>query len=222
MRRTEWLIALLVGSATALGLVTVLLVLRPFDSDREPGPEHPRRHAPAQVQIWIGDLQDGVTGVLAPVWGDPDPDRAYEGSLNEDLGLKGDHALGYCRLLVFNTTDEAQTLRITDRLLEVTGPGGRTVALRSLAGMAERGEVQVPDGLAFTLRFSGTLRHDVQIPPRSMANLVVPFAHPAPLQAASAVQTAKGSMLTARQIPRDDLQRLMQDPSHRHLESLTR
>lgn len=88
--------------------------------------------------------------------------------------------------------------------------------------MKDRGEVEIPDGLAFTLRAVGTLRHAVVIPPESMANLVVPFAHPAPLAAAAAVQTAKGLALEARPIPRGRLQKLMQDPGQSDLEQLIR
>ena len=222
MRRDEWLVGLLVGSAVALGLIAVFLMLRPFSNDRAPGPEQPRRRPPDEIQVWVGELTEGVVGVLGPVWGDPEPDRSYEGSLNHDLGLKGDAALGYCRLLAFNTTDQPRTLSLGDRVLEIVGKSGQTVPLRSLAGMLDRGEVKIPEGLAFTLRAVGTLRHEVEIPPGSMMNLVVPFAHPAPLAAVSAVQTAKGSTLEARPIPRGRLQRLIQDPGQGDLEQLIR
>ena len=221
-RRDEWLIGVLVGSAVALGLVAIFLMVRPVVDPDEPGVDHPRRHAPEKVQVWVGTLQPGVVGILAPVWGDPTPDRSYEGRLNETLGLTGPKALGYCRLLAFNTTEQPQTLSIPDRLLEITGGEGRVVALRSLAAMVDRGEVQVPEGLAFTLRAVGTLRHEIEIPAGSMANLVVPFAHPAPLTAASAVQTAKGEALRARPILRRRLQRLMQRPDRGDLERLIR
>ena len=222
MRREEWLIGLLVGSAAALGLIAIFLMLRSDGGGGAPGPEQPRRRPPDQVQVWVGELDEGVVGVLGPVWGDPSPDRAYEGTLNHDLGLEGDAALGYCRLLVFNTSKQPKTLSIRDSLLEIKGAQGRRVPLRSLAGMAERGEVTIPDGLAFTLRAVGILQEAIEIPPASMANLVVSFAHPAPLAAASAVQTAKGSALEARPIPRSRLQRLMQSPAERDLERLIR
>lgn len=93
MRREEWLVGVLVGSAVALGLVAVFLMVRQ-PGDRPPGPEHPRRRAPEEIQVWVGELQPGVVGVLCPVWGDPAPDRLYEGNLNRDLGLEGERALG--------------------------------------------------------------------------------------------------------------------------------
>lgn len=221
MQRAEWIVAVLVTGASVLGLAAIVLVVRPFDSSEEPGPDHPRRRAPNQVEVWVGEIDDGVLAVLSPVWGDPKPDRSYDGSMNRDLGLEGDAALGYCRLLLFNTSKTAKTLSLDDSLLEIAKEGG-PVPLRSLVGMVERGEVTVPDGLAFTLRAVGTLRPAVTIPPGAMANLVVPFAHPAALDSATAVQTAKGSALRARPIPRGRLQAIMQDPSQRDVESLLR
>ena len=219
----DWTPAVLMTAGFALAMAAVVWIWGPSIRQGEgPGPEQPRRHAPDDVGVWVGDLPHGLVGVLTPVLRDPMPDQMHEQRLNERLGLQGDGALGLARLLVFNPGDVEGTLRLDDNLLRVSRKDGSTIASRSLAAMVERGEVQVPGDLAFTLRVLGPLQAEIAVPARGMVNLLVPLAKPGGLADTRAVEVAEVGPWRQRPMPQAALQRLIQRPDERAVEALLR
>lgn len=224
MERNDWTPAVLITATVSLVTAGLVWLFAPWGMGRfggEPGVTRPRRRPPAQVVVWTGELAPGLKGVLGPVWGDPKPDRDHDQILNGDLGLEGENALSYHRLLVFNTTAEARTIEIVDGMILMKDErGGSPRALKSLARMLEEGEVSIPGGLAFSLRSLGALSRTVQIPARSFAKLVVPFDHEANLDTATAVVTVHGTDLKRRQMAAAAFRRLIEDPDESRLRDL--
>jgi hypothetical protein len=223
--RNDWTPAVLITASIALVTAGVVWLVSPWAAGRfgeHPGETIPRRRPPPQVVVWTGDLAPGLKGVLGPVWGDPKPDRAHDTVLNEDLGLGGDRALHYFRLLVFNITDETRSLALGEGgLVMADAGGGQPIPLRSLPAMLQRKEIELPGGLAFSLRTLGALNEKVEIPPGEFAKLVVPFGVRAHLETATAVAaTAYAKPLRRRQMAATEYRRLISNPDERGVEDL--
>jgi len=224
MERSDWTPAVLITASISLLTAALVWLVAPWGPGGlygGSGATLPRHAHEAQVAIWTGELAPGLKGVLGPVWGDEQPDRDHDGLLNADLGLKGDRALVYYRLLVFNTTKEARTLSLADGQLVMLGEsGGGKVVLRSLAHMIETGEIKLDGGLAFSLRSLGALVTQVAIPPGRFAKLVVPFERPASIETARVVATKDGRELRRRRISRAAFRQLVEDPDETHVKDL--
>jgi hypothetical protein len=187
------------------------------------GPGHTiPRHVPHnEVVVWTGEVAPGLKGVLGPVWGDPKPDRFHDASLNKDLGLEGERALVYYRLLVFNTTEEARSLDLGEgRIVMLGETEGGKLPLRSLAKMVERKEISLDGGLEFSLRSLGALTTRVEVPAGSFAKLVVPFDGKARIETARAVATKDGTELRRRQIAQGAFRRLVEKPDESQVKDL--
>lgn len=220
----DWTPAVLITASISLVTAGIVWLVSPWDLGRHDGAGHtiPRRRPPAQVVVWTGDLAPGLKGVLGPVWGDPKPDRDHDVVLNSDLGLEGDRALRYFRLLVFNATSETRSLELGEGGIVMTdGGGGKPIPLRSLAAMMERGEVELDGALAFSLRSLGALQETIEIPAGRYAKLVVPFGGRARLETATAVAaTAHAQPLRRRQMAAAEYRRLLSSPDESRVEDL--
>jgi len=216
MEPNDWTPAVLITATVSLMTAGLVWLLAPWSPGTgNDGARHtiPRRLPRAEVVVWTGELAPGLKGVLGPVWGDPKPDRFHDQQLNEDLRLDGERALAYYRLLVFNTTSEPHTLRLDDGQIVMLGEtGGTKLLLKSLAHMAETGQVEIRGGLEFSLRTLGALATTVEIPAGSFARFVVPFGGGGSLETARAVATKDGNELRRRQIAQAAFRRLLEDP----------
>ncbi len=224
MEANDWTPAVLITATISLMTAGLVWLVTPWGtglSGQEPGRTMPRRLPQAEVVVWTGDLAPGLKGVLGPVWGDPKPDRHHDGLLNEGLGLTGDRALRYFRLLVFNTTEEARSLELGEgRIVMLGETGGGKLPLRSLARMVKNGEIQLGGSLAFSLRSLGALSTTVEVPAGSFAKLVVPFDGGASIDTARAVATQDGTELRRRQIAQATFRRLVEDPDETQVKDL--
>jgi hypothetical protein len=220
----DWTPAVLITATVSLVTVGLVWLVTPWGPGRfgEPsGPTRPRHRPPAEVVVWTGELAPGLKGVLGPVWGDARPDQDHADLLNDDLGLTGERALAYFRLLVFNTSDETRSLALGAGELVVLGEEGQSpLPLRSLARMVADGEVAIPRGLEFSLRSLGALTESIDVPPGRFAKLVVPFGGSARLDTARTVVTAHGTELHRRQMATAAFRRLIEDPNEGRLKDL--
>lgn len=214
MTRDEWSQALFVTATIALvtaGLVWLLGPGRRGSEWDEPGSMKPRRVAPPEVTLWVGEIEDGLKGVLTSVYGDAEPDAAHDAQLNEDLGTAA--PLGFYRLLLYNTSEAPKRFALADgALVVIPAEGAETVRLRNLAAELASGQLEPAPGLAFTLDRLGALRDAVDVPAGQRANLVVAFSGRRDLATARSVETAEGR--TFRRLPktRAELRRLIADP----------
>lgn len=217
MSREEWSQALFVTATIALvtaGLVWLLGPERRGAEWDEPLDAKPRRSAPADVTLWVGEVEPGLKGALTAVYGDPEPDARHDQRINEGLGLAEDAALGFYRLMLFNLSAEDKRFELADGALRVLGvDGDATVPLSNLARRLADGDIDPPPGLRFTLSSLGTLRDAVDVPAGKRANLVVAFAGRVDLAKAEAVETAEGRSFHRLQRTRAELRRLISDPS---------
>ncbi|MDJ0974435.1 MAG: hypothetical protein QNJ98_08260 [Planctomycetota bacterium] len=216
MTRDEWSQALFVTATIALvtaGLVWVLGPGRRGAGDDEPGAMKPRRSAPAEVTLWVGEIEPGLKGVLTTVYGDPKPDAEHDAQLNEGLGREAADLLGFYRLLLFNTSEEVKRFTLADgAIVVIPADGAETVRLKNLAADLAAGRLEPAPGLQFTLNRLGALRDVVDVPAGQRANLVVAFSGRRDLATVRAVETAEGR--TFRRLPRTraELRRLIADP----------
>ncbi len=216
MTRDEWSQALFVTATVALVTAGAVWLLGPgrrgADWD-EPGDMKPRRSAPRQVTLWVGDVEPGLKGVLTSVYGDPKPDAEHDARLNEGLGLEADATLGFYRLLLYNTSAEDKRFLIEDGAISVKpGDGADAVGLRNLSGDVAAGRLNPARGLQFTLNRLGTLRAAIDVPAGERANLVLAFSGHRDLATAQAVETAEGRAFRRLPKTRAELRRLISDP----------
>ncbi len=224
MEANDWTPAVLITATISLMTAGLVWLVAPWGTGigaHEPGHTIPRRVPRAEVVVWTGELAPGLKGVLGPVWGDPKPDRFHDQSLNEDLGLEGERALVYYRLLVFNTSEEPRSLEVGEgRIVMLGETDGGKLPLRSLARMVERGEIQLDGGMEFSLRSLGALTTTVEVPAGSFAKLVVPFDGKASIETARAVATQDGTELRRRQIAQAAFRRLVASPDESQVKDL--
>lgn len=224
MERGDWTPAVLITATVSLVTAGLVWLLTPLGAGRlgdEPGPTIPRSRPPSQVVVWTGEVAPGLKGVLGPVWVDPKSDRDHDDLLNGDLGLVGERALSYHRLLVFNTTKEARSFEIVDGLILMQDErGGGPRALKSLVRVLDEQDVIIPGGLKFSLESLGALSRKIEIPAGSFAKLVVPFDRSASLESATAVVTVHGTDLKRRQMAAAAFRRLMEAPDESRLRDL--
>ncbi len=219
MAARDWTPSVIITAMASLATVLVVWVAAPdgasFDARR---PNRPRRHAPTEVAVWVGDIAPDVRAVLAPVWGDPGADRDHDAALNKRLGLGGDQSLTFFRLMLFNVGGGPHRFKMGEGL--VTVDVGETRALRSVWDMVERGSLTLTDDLRFSLKGLGLLARDVEIPPSQMVNLVVAFDAGTSLGKATSVHTVKGGALRRRQMTRERLHALMERPDEERIRNL--
>lgn len=215
--RADWTPLVLLASVVTLVAVATTWVLERLDDRRtaveaQPGPERSERAAPAEVDLWVGEVRPGVKGVLTGVWGDALPDRAHDDELRAALRLAPGSALAWYRLLLFNLSGEARTVPLEEGGLVVQAHDGRA-RLTSLTALVERGEAKPSPSLATVLKGLGALRADVTLAPGEAVTVLVCFDRRLDLGAATtSVATADGSAFRRRRMGRGDLQRLMADP----------
>ena len=200
-------VAACAGLATAVALFIVGYLRQQPDLDATDS--LPRRRLPAQVTLWVGDVQPGLQGALTEVYGDPRADEAHDAELSAVLGADGT-PMGFYRLLLFNTSDEVKRYEIRNDGLMVRGAAGEA----GLRRLSERDAPIAKDdqGVLFSLKALGTLREDVEIEPGTMANLVLAFARHSDLEEAEAVETAEGVPLRRLNRSRQELRDLMANP----------
>ncbi|MDA1195852.1 MAG: hypothetical protein O2894_11790 [Planctomycetota bacterium] len=223
MEQNDWTPAVLLTATICLATAGLVWIVAPFGPTRgRPGaPTIPLHDYRQDVVVWTGDLAPGLKGVLGPVWGDAGPDRDHDGMLNGDLGLRGPRALAYFRLLVFNTSEETQTLELRDGDIRMTGPDeSRSQTLRSLGRMLEAGEIHADAGLRFTLGSIGALVERVDVLPGTFAKLVVPFDGEARIEQAHAVVTAQGLVLRRVEMAKTVFRSLMERPDEARVRDL--
>ncbi len=223
MEQNDWTPAVLITATVCLLTAALVYLIAPWTPARGAGGGDtiPRSNLRNEIVVWTGELMPGLKAVLGPVWGDPGPDRDHERLLNEDLGLDPGEALAWYRLLVFNTGTEPRRLALEDGALVMTGPdGARALPLRNLAALVAKGDVQVDDGLRFTLGSMGALSDAVEVPPGQFAKLVVPFDRDARIDQARAVVTAQGTALRRVELARAAFRRLMEDPDEARVKDL--
>lgn len=215
MSRDEWSQALFVTATIALvtaGLIWLLGPSRRGAEWDEPTDPKPRRTAPADVTLWVGEVQPGLKGALTSVYGDPGPDARHDERLNAGLGLTESAALGFYRLMLFNVSAEDKRFDLTDGALLVQVDGG-AVGLRNLSARIDAGELVPAPALRFTLTSLGTLRKFVDVPAGKRANLVVAFDARPDLTTAHSVETSEGRSFHRLQRTRSQLRSLISDPS---------
>lgn len=224
MRRADWTPLVLVTASISVTVVAAVLLTTPWlraPWGNDPGPSLARRHLAGELQVWVGDVAPDVTGLLGPVWGEDEPDRAHDRRLNEQLGLSEGQGLAWYHLLLFNRSDAPQQVSLADGALVIRPVGGAgPSALRSLVGLVARGEARVAPSLASVLTARGALSEAVEIPAGWMADLLVAFDRRIPLDEAAEVATATGSAFRRRPMTRRDLEALVEDPASERLEDL--
>ena len=225
MPRPDWTPVVLIASTVSLTIVTVVLVTSPVFQptyDTTPGPARPRHELPERVAVWVGDLGDGVRAVLAPVWGDAEPDRLHDRELNDGLGLTESGPLAFYELLIFNTSDASRRVVLDDAALSIqpSETGAPPVPLRSVARLVERGKASPSPALRMVLRGRGMLRDAIELEAGAMASLLVAFQQRVSLDDAGQVGTADGTAFRRRPMARRELEDLVLDPTRRGIEDL--
>ncbi len=222
MERNDWTPAVLITATVSLLTAGLVWIVAPWGPTTEgpPRPDVPRHGLAQEVVVWIGEFGSDLKGVLGPVWGDAGPDRDHDGLLNEDLGLAGERALSYYRLLLFNTSKEPRTVTLGEGRIVMEGEHGDRVYLKNLAEMVARGDVELSPSLAFSLRSLGALSETVEIPGGQAASLMVPFNGPARIETARAVGLANEREFRRRQMARATFRRLIEDPDEARVKDL--
>ena len=222
MERNDWTPAVLITATVSLLTAGLVWIVAPWGPAGEgpPGPDVPRHNLAPEVVVWIGDFGPDLKGVLGPVWGDAEPDRDHDGLLNQDLGLEGERALSYYRLLLFNTSDEARSVTLGDGRIVMEGEHGDRVYLQNLASMVARGDLKLSPSLRFSLRSLGALTETVDIPPQRAASLMVPFNGKARIETARAVGLANEREFRRRQMARTTFRRLIESPDEARVKDL--
>lgn len=169
----------------------------------------PAATAPAQVDLWVGELGDGVKGVLSSEWGEPLADARYDAEMNRDLGLPPAAGLAYYRLTVFNTGERPVTLAFEDGALVITPRGGDPLPMKSLATLLGGANGPVPQ----TLRWLGADRVEVAVPAGRRHSHPVAFGRRVALSEAVSVARADGTAFRPRRIPGAAWSGLLENPS---------
>jgi hypothetical protein len=223
MEREDWTPAVLITASLSLLVTGLVWIWAPWNPGGSGTGNHtiPRHGLPPEVVVWTGEVAPGLKAVVGPVWGDDRPDRLYDSDLNRDLGLTGDRALSWFRLLVFNTSKEDRILDLEDgRLVMRAGGSGPSFPLKSLARMAQRGEVRLDKAHEFTLRSLGALVEHLDIPAGEYARLVVCFRGAPRIDRVASVATAQGSALHRRPMARITFRRLLESPDETRVKDL--
>ena len=220
----DWTPLVLLVSSVTLTAVATVWVLERVEASRAaqeaiPGPEQGEHGAPAEVDLWVGEVGPGVKVVLTSVWGDALPDRAHDDELRQGLGLPEGSPLAWYTLLVFNTSAEARTVPLEEGGLVVETEGGRA-RLASLPALVQRGEARPSPSLASVLTGLGALQRQVVLQAGEAASLLVCFDRRMDLGGAKTVATADGAAFRRRRMGRGDLQRLMADPDSSQVSTL--
>jgi hypothetical protein len=159
--------------------------------------------------------------VLSAVWGDPEPDLAHDRFLNEGLSVRGDDALAYYRLLLFNTAGVERTVALADGALSIRGAAaGDDAALTNVSARIAAGSAAAPPALRTVLESLGTLRETVVVPPGEMASLVVAFSDRVDLGSARGVSFQDGTAFRQRRMPRKEFEALLSGPDEARVRRL--
>lgn len=222
MERNDWTPAVLITATVSLITAGLVWLVAPWGPALQEGGGNtiPRHNLPEEVVVWIAEFGPDFKGVLGPVWGDAEPDRDHDGLLNADLGLTGGRALSYYRLLIFNTSEESRTLQLGDGRIVMEGENGDRVYLKNLAGMVERGELELDPALSFSLHSLGALAKEVEVPAGRSASLIVPFDGKARIETARAVGLANEKGFRRRQMARATFRRLIENPDQARVKDL--
>ncbi len=219
--------AVRLGIVTGLLSFSLLLVASQLWRTKEtPAVRPPVRAHDATVDIWVGEWTKGVTCVLASPWNQAAWDKASDATLHSprDTGLPADYVLYDCWL--FNMTDHAVTVSLTDGSLLVTPapPLDATLPLRSLsAWLSPKSGARPPDGgPATVLRALGADRDTIELPSGRMIRHPVALAERVALGTVRAVTTADGTPFRLRQMAEPEWAELTQSPRRADLENYLR
>jgi hypothetical protein len=220
----DWTPIVLLVSTICLGTVAIVWAIErlkhpPPYQESEPGPERGERGAPADVDLWVGEVVPGVKGVLTSVFGDAQPDRAHDEELREGLRLAPGAPLAWYRLLLFNTSAEPRTVPLRPGGLVVETEDGAT-SLASLPALLKSGEARPSPALSAVLRGLGALREEVSLPAGDATLLLVCFDRRVDLAGAKTVATANGARFHRRRMGRGELQRLIAEPDSSQVSTL--
>ena len=172
--------------------------------------------APAEVDLWVGELAPDVKGVLSSEWGEPLADARYDAAMNRDLGLKDAGGLAYYRLTVFNTGTRSVTLAFSDGALVVTPKGGEPLPMKSLATLLK----SAGGAVSQTLRWLGADRAEVEVPAGRRHSHPVAFARRVALGEVASVARADGTAFHPRRMPGAAWSGLLVNPSLDDLKDL--
>lgn len=168
--------------------------------------------AAAEVVLWVhAAAPPGLKLALAPVWGDPGPDREHDRALAGQLGLPGEGAPAWLRLLAFNTSGEVQRLEPARLGLVVESPAGRAAwcSVRERLAAAGRTPGPAQERLLSSL---GAWQERVDVPPGQVATLLVCFDRPVDLSQAQRVAAREVPAFARRPMARGAFQRLLEAP----------
>jgi hypothetical protein len=211
--RTSVATAVWLGAVSALLLFSALTLVSTWLRERRlPGPSdvEPFAAVPADVDLWVGDVAPGVKGILATEWNQPAWDARQDEVLSAALGRRGDEALAFGTLVLFNTSAASVTVGTGEGSLVLHGPDGATV--RSL-GLAPLLAGAADSAAATTLRLLGAGRDAVDVPPGRMVRLPVAFPRRLALADASGVERGDGTPLRRRRMTQREWAGLLQSPS---------
>jgi hypothetical protein len=191
----------------------------PLRQEGEPGPQRGERGAPADVDLWVGEVVPGVKGVLTSVFGDVQPDRAHDEELRRGLGLAAATPLAWYRLLLFNTSAEARTVALKPGGLVIETDDG-PIGLASLAALVKSGAAQPSPALSAVLSGLGALREEVPLAAGTATLVLVCFDRRVELSGAKTVASANGARFRPRRMGRGELQRLIAEPDAAQVSTL--
>jgi hypothetical protein len=206
-------VVLLVCSLSLFLAVLSWALPRWLDLRAGPDPAEGRGHeAPAEVVLWVQAVApSGMKIALAPVWGDPGPDREHDRALAARLGLPATDAPAWLRLLVVNGTASSQRVEPARLGLVVEGPAG-TARVGSLRAVLERAGRTLGPAEERLLSSLGAWQEQVEVPPGSVAPLLVCLDRPVDLAQARSVLGREPSGFARRPMPRGTFQRLLAEP----------
>ncbi|MFM8980757.1 MAG: hypothetical protein ACKOSS_09900 [Planctomycetia bacterium] len=166
----------------------------------------------AEVVLWVqAPAAPGLKLALAPVWGDPGPDREHDRALAGRLGLEAAAAPAWLRLLVLNAGSVPQRVAPGRLGLVVESAAGRATlrSLREVLAAAGRTPGLAQERLLSSL---GAWQEEVEVPPGRVAALLVAFDQPVDLARAERVLDREAAAFARRPMARGAFQQLLAGP----------
>lgn len=210
----DWTPVVLLVSSLSLFLAALSWAL-PRWLDRQAAPSAAAAtspDAPSEVVLWVqAPAAPGLKLALAPVWGDPGPDREHDRALAVRLGLEAGAAPAWLRLLVLNAGSEVQHVAPARLGLVVESAAG-SATMRSLREVLAAAGRTLDPAQERLLTALGAWQEQVEVPPGRVAALLVAFDRPVDLSQAQRVLGGEASAFARRPMARGTFQRLLAGP----------